>query len=71
MIEIKAAVDLMCRRNQVRGNSSIVPLTRVVTLIARYQIEGIEVTKDFVIRLKTDKIDISIQGFLREPTPLG
>lgn len=60
MVEIKAAVDLMCRRNQVKGNSSIIPLTRVATLIAKYQIEGIEVTKDFLIRFKTDKIDVSI-----------
>jgi hypothetical protein len=71
MVEIKAAVDLMCRRNQVRGNSSIVPLSRVATLIAKYQIEGIEFTKDLVIRLRTDKIDVSIQGFLKEQSPLG
>jgi hypothetical protein len=60
MVEIKAAVDLMCRLNQVKGNSSIVPLIRVATLIAKYQIEGIEVTKDFLIRFKTEKIDVSI-----------
>jgi hypothetical protein len=71
MVEVKAAVDLMCRRNQVRGNSSIVPLNRVATLIAKYQIEGIEFTKDLVIRLRTDKIDVSIQGFLKEQSPLG
>jgi hypothetical protein len=71
MVEVKAAVDLMCRRNQVRGNSSIVPLNRVATLIAKYQIEGIEFTKDLVIRLRTDKIDVSIQGFLKEGSPLG
>jgi hypothetical protein len=60
MVEIKVAVDLMCRRNQIKGNSSIVPLTRVATLLAKYQIEGIELTKDFILRLKTDKIDVSI-----------
>ncbi len=70
-IDIKAGVDLLCRRNQVKGNNTVVPMTRVVTLIAKYSIEGVELTRDFIIRLKTDKIDISIQGFMREPSPLG
>lgn len=70
-IDIKAGVDLLCRRNQVKGNNTVVPMTRVVTLIAKYSIEGVELTRDFIIRLKTDKIDISFQGFMREPSPLG
>lgn len=42
------------------GNNSLAPMTRVATLIAKYQIEGFEVTRDLLIRLKSDKIDISL-----------
>lgn len=46
-------------------------MNRLATLIARYQIEGFELTRDFLIRLKSDKIDISFSGFLKESSALG